>query len=127
MNSPLESVALFHIGPIPITQALITTWAIMLVLVIGSALLTRRLTTVPSKRQAALELIVTTIDTQIRETTGAEPAPYRAFIGTLFLFTNWLHTYADALSRAAGHFRTYSFNPNGTHRNARDSLVRHVI
>jgi len=93
MNSPLESAALFHVGPIPITQALITTWAIMLLLVLGSALLTRRLTTVPSKRQAALELVVTTIDTQIRETTGAEPAPYRAFIGTLFLFilaANWV-------------------------------------
>jgi F-type H+-transporting ATPase subunit a len=39
-----------------------------------------------------MELIVTTMDTQIRETTGAEPAPYRGFIGTLFvfiLFANW--------------------------------------
>ena len=92
MNSPLESVALFHLGPVSITQAILTTWAIMVILVLGAYLLTRRLTLIPGKRQAALELIVTTIDTQIRETTGAAPAPYRSFIGTLFLFIlvcNW--------------------------------------
>jgi F-type H+-transporting ATPase subunit a len=92
MNSPLESVALFHIGPVPITQAILTTWAIMVVLVLGAYLLTRRLKLIPGKRQAALELVVATLDIQIRETTGAEPAPYRSFIGTLFLFilvANW--------------------------------------
>jgi F-type H+-transporting ATPase subunit a len=92
MNSPLESVVLFQLGPIPITQAVITTWGIIVVLTLGSFLLTRRLDTLPNKRQAALELIVATLDTQIHETTGAEPAPYRSFIGTLFLFilvANW--------------------------------------
>ena len=43
MNSPLESVALFQLGPVPITQAMLTTWAIMAVLVVGAFLLTRRL------------------------------------------------------------------------------------
>ena len=92
MNSPLEAVVLFHLGPLPITQALITTWVIMLVLVAGAYALTRRLTLVPGKRQAAMELIVATLDTQVAETTGARPAPYRGFIGTLFLFilaANW--------------------------------------
>lgn len=92
MNSPLASVTLFQLGPIAITQAIVTTWAIMLVLVVGAFALTRRLDQSPSRRQAALELIVTTIDSQIRDTTGANPAPYRGFIGTLFLFilvANW--------------------------------------
>ncbi len=92
MNSPLDAVALFQIGPVPITQAILTTWGIMAVLLIGAFALTRRLTLTPGRRQATLELIVTTMDTQIRETTGAEPAPYRGFIGTLFLFiliANW--------------------------------------
>ncbi|WP_158773919.1 F0F1 ATP synthase subunit A [Cobetia sp. L2A1] len=92
MNSPLESVALFHLGPVPITQAIITTWVIMAVMVIGAYLLTRQLALLPGKRQAALELMVATLDRQIRETTGAEPTPYRDFIGTLFLFiliANW--------------------------------------
>jgi len=92
MTSPLESIVLFRLGPIPVTQAVLVTWAIMAILVAGSVLITRRLTLVPSRRQSALELIVTTIDIQIVETTGVAPAPYRAFIGTLFLFilvANW--------------------------------------
>ena len=92
MKSPLEAVQLFHIGPVAITQAIVTTWAIMVLLVVGAALMTRRLALIPSPLQAALELFVDALDTQIRETTGAEPAPYRGFIGTLFLFilaANW--------------------------------------
>lgn len=92
MNSPLSSVVYFQIGPVPITQAVLTTWGIMLLLVGGALLLTWRLTLRPGKRQAAIELIVDMLDTQIRETTGAEPAPYRAFIGTVFVFiltANW--------------------------------------
>ena len=37
-------------------------------------------------------MIVETVDSQIRDTMQAEPAPYRAFIGTLFVFifvANW--------------------------------------
>jgi F-type H+-transporting ATPase subunit a len=92
MMSPLDSTVLFQLGPISITQAIVTTWVIMVILVAGAFILTRRLTLSPTKRQAAIELIVTTLDTQITETTGASPAPYRSFIGTLFLFilvANW--------------------------------------
>ena len=92
MNSPLDSVALFYVGPVPITQAVLTTWAIMAVLVVGSFLLTRRLDLIASRRQAVLELIVSTMDTQIHETSGAVPAPYLSFFGTLFVFilvANW--------------------------------------
>jgi F-type H+-transporting ATPase subunit a len=92
VNSPLESAVLFQIGPVPITPAVVTTWVIMLVLILGAYFLTRRIGMVPSKRQAALELIVATLDTQIGETTGAAPGPYRSFIGTLFLYilvANW--------------------------------------
>ncbi|OSQ35405.1 F0F1 ATP synthase subunit A [Thalassospira mesophila] len=92
MKSPLESLPVFHLGPVPITQAVLTTWAIMIVMVIGAFLLTRRLDLVATRRQAALELLVTTLDNQIHETSGAKPVLYRSFIGTLFLFiliANW--------------------------------------
>jgi F-type H+-transporting ATPase subunit a len=92
MTSPLTSVALFHLGPVPITEGVVATWAIMMVLVIGSFLITRRLSLVPSTTQAVFELIVDTVDGQIRDTMRLEPAPYRAFIGTLFVFifvANW--------------------------------------
>ncbi len=92
MISPLSNPPLFHLGPVPVTEPVAATWGIMLVLVCGSALLTRRLKLVPNKMQAALELIVATVDSQIRDTMRVEPAPYRAFIGTLFVFifvANW--------------------------------------
>jgi F-type H+-transporting ATPase subunit a len=92
MTSPLASVALFHLGPVPITAGVVATWAIMAVLGIGSILVTRRLSLVPSKTQAFFELIVDTVDGQIRDTMRLEPAPYRAFVGTLFIFifvANW--------------------------------------
>ncbi|WP_031404806.1 F0F1 ATP synthase subunit A [Thiomonas sp. FB-Cd] len=92
MNSPLHSTIMFHLGPVPIASAVVVTWAIMTVLVLGSVLATRRLALVPSSMQALLELIVDTMDSQIRDTMRAQPEPYRAFIGTLFVFifvANW--------------------------------------
>ena len=62
MTSPLTSVALFHLGPVPITAGVVVTWAIMAVLVLGGILITRRLSLVPSATQTAFELIVDTVD-----------------------------------------------------------------
>ena len=90
--SPLASATLFRIGPAPITEGVVATWAIMAPLAGGAALVTRRLKLAPSRTQAAFELVVETVDGQIRDTMGLEPTPYRAFIGTLFAFifvANW--------------------------------------
>nr|WP_221246888.1 F0F1 ATP synthase subunit A [Acidocella aromatica] len=88
----MENPALFHLGPVPVTSPVLVTWAIMLALGLGAFLLTRRLSLVPGSVQAVLELVVETVDQQIRDTMRTEPEPYRAFIGTLFLFiftANW--------------------------------------
>ena len=90
--SPLATAPLFHLGPVAITLPVVTTWGIMLGLAGGSRLLTRQLALHPSTRQAALELAVDAIATQIRDTMRADPAPYLPLIGTLFLFiltANW--------------------------------------
>ncbi len=92
MTSPLESTPLFHIGPLAISGGVVVTWGIMAFLTIGAFLVTRRLRLRPSRLQALLELVVETMDEQIRETMRTEAPPYRAFIGTLFLFilcANW--------------------------------------
>jgi F-type H+-transporting ATPase subunit a len=92
MKSPLVTVALFYIGPVPFSEAVVVTWVIMAVLAVGGFILTRRLQLQPSKTQAAFELIVDSVDGQIRDTMGTEPGPYRAFVGTLFTFivvANW--------------------------------------
>jgi len=73
----------FYLGPVPITAGVVATWAIMAVLVLGGILITRHLSVVPSASQAAFELVVDAVDGQIRDTMRVDPAPYRAFIGTL--------------------------------------------
>jgi F-type H+-transporting ATPase subunit a len=64
----------------------------MAVVTVAAILLGRRLSLAPGKLQTALELLVDTIDQQIRDTMQAEAAPYRALIGSLFIFVliaNW--------------------------------------
>ena len=92
MKSPLASEVIFHIGPAPITQAVLVTWVIMAALVLGALFARRRLALEPSRGQAMLELIVDALDAQIRETMQVEPPAYRAFCGTLFVYifvANW--------------------------------------
>jgi F-type H+-transporting ATPase subunit a len=92
MISPLASSPLFHLGPVPISESVAATWGIMAVLGIGSFVAKRRLSLWPSSLQSVMEMLVETVDSQIRDTMAVEPAPYRTFIGTLFLFVftaNW--------------------------------------
>jgi F-type H+-transporting ATPase subunit a len=91
-DSPLTLSVMFTLGPVPITTPVVTTWGIMAALAGGSWLLTRRLTLGPTATQAALELVVDAIATQIRETLRAAADPYLPLIGTLLLFiliANW--------------------------------------
>jgi F-type H+-transporting ATPase subunit a len=92
IHSPLQTTALFHVGPVAITAPVIITWVIMAMLVAFAVAVTRRLALVPSKAQTVLEMTVGAIDDQIRATMQVEPGPYRALIGTIFIFilvANW--------------------------------------
>ncbi|WP_217704011.1 F0F1 ATP synthase subunit A [Salipiger sp. HF18] len=92
MENPLSIEPLFHLGPVPVTAPVVVTWVIMAVLAALAWATTRRLTLRPGKAQTLLELMVTTIDAQIADTMRRDPAPFRALIGTIFLFVlaaNW--------------------------------------
>ena len=64
------------------------TWALMLVLTVGSIMITRRLSTgmARSRWQNLLEIVVTGIEQQIAEVGLKRPRTYVGFLGTLFLF-----------------------------------------
>ena len=92
IGSPLRTNVLFHLGPVPVSSAVAVSWGIMALLVLGAWLATRRLALRPSRTQAVLELLVETIDAQVHDTMQVDPAPYRALIGSIFLFVlaaNW--------------------------------------
>lgn len=92
MENPLSLAPVAQFGPVPITMPVLVTWAIMLILALFSLFATRRLRLIPGKTQTVLELFVTTVDVQVRETMQRDPTPFRALIGTIFLYVlvaNW--------------------------------------
>jgi len=92
MISPLASTPLFHIGGVGIAESVVATWGIMVALGLGAIVVNRTLSLSPSSVQAVMEMLVDTVDSQIRDTMAVAPAPYRAFIGTLFVYVftaNW--------------------------------------
>ncbi len=85
-GSPLISPVFFHIGPVAITGAVVTTWAIMLALAALCGLVTRRLRKLPDARQAVLEIVVTGITSQIEDVIRKDARPFLPLLGTLFIF-----------------------------------------
>ena len=79
---------LWQHGFIKLNGTIVTTWAMMIAMTLGSFLVTRKLATerTISRWQSALEMIVTGIEGQIKEVGLDEPRKYLAFLGTLFLF-----------------------------------------
>lgn len=85
--TPDETVFWAH-GLITINLTLVTTWAIMLFMIIGAKLITRKLKSdiKISRWQCVLEMVVIFINDQIKDVGLSSPEKYIGFIGTLFLF-----------------------------------------
>ena len=88
MNLTSDQTIFWSNGFVTINLTLVTTWAIMLFMVIGAKLITRKLKTSHkiSRWQCILEIIVMGINKQIKEVGLENPEKYIGFIGTLFLF-----------------------------------------
>jgi F-type H+-transporting ATPase subunit a len=84
--NPLQTEILFHIGRVPISEGVVTTWAIMLILTLVSWLITRRANVAGTGLQAALEIVVATIADQIRQVVRTDPWPFVPLVGTLFIY-----------------------------------------
>ncbi len=85
--SPDEMV-LWHYGFLKLNGTIVFTWGLMLVLTVGSKLVTRKLSLglTRSRWQNLLEIVVTGINKQIEEVGLPHPERYLGFLGTLFLF-----------------------------------------
>jgi len=85
--SPDQMIFWQH-GFLKLNGTIVFTWGIMLVLAVGSKLVTRHLSTglERSRWQNLLEIVVTAITKQIQETGLRNPEKYLGFLGTLFLF-----------------------------------------
>jgi F-type H+-transporting ATPase subunit a len=85
--SPDQMIFWQH-GWFKINGTIAFSWALMLALVVGSKLITRKLSTglTRSAWQNSLEIIVTGIAKQIEEVGLRDAQKYLPFLGTLFLF-----------------------------------------
>jgi len=85
-QSPLAETVLAHLGPIPITRPVLTTWIIMLALTGIAWLVTRRLQPLPDRRQAVIELIVSGVAKLVEDVIRKDARPFLPLLGTLFIF-----------------------------------------
>ena len=83
-----DQVILWSWGFITINVTIIYTWLVMAILVVGSWLVTRNLSSGinVSRWQHFLEVVISTIRGEIREMTKKGVDDYVPLIGTLFLF-----------------------------------------
>lgn len=83
-----DSIVYWQWGLFTLNATLVYTWVVMLLLVGGSYLITRRLSTGPklSRWQNFLEVLVSGMNDQIRQVSRQEPGRYLPFVGTLFVF-----------------------------------------
>jgi F-type H+-transporting ATPase subunit a len=83
-----DEVLVWQLGPVAINATIVYTWLVMALVVIGSWLVTRRLTAEAhiSRGQNILEAVVILLRDQIREVSAQQPDQYLSFVGTLFIF-----------------------------------------
>jgi len=88
MHLSSDEIILWQWGWVNLNVTIITTWCIMLLMSVGSWLISRKLNQglhIP-RWQNALEVVVLALDSQIKEVGLNESRRYLPFIGTLFLF-----------------------------------------
>ena len=88
MHLSPDQIIFWQHGFFKLNATIVFTWGLMLVMVIGSILVTRKLSTglKRSRWQNLLEIVVTAIEKQIEDVGLSQPERYIGFLGTLFLF-----------------------------------------
>lgn len=88
MSITPDDLYLLNFLGVSLNATIVFTWLVMLLLTLGSWLITRKLshTVEISRWQNLLEVVVSGIRKQIREMSRDDSDQYLAFIGTLFLF-----------------------------------------
>jgi len=88
MHLSPDQIIYWQMGFLKLNATIVFTWLIILVLVLGSIFITRKLSSglQRSRWQNVLEVVVITINKQIEEVGLSQPHKYLGFLGSLFLF-----------------------------------------
>jgi F-type H+-transporting ATPase subunit a len=76
----------FSIGPVHVTDTVITTWLVMAVITVGSYLLTRRLSVQPTLLQEIVESSFEAVEKTIKDVLPIDPRLVTPVLGTLWIF-----------------------------------------
>jgi F-type H+-transporting ATPase subunit a len=85
---------LFYLGPIPITNTILTTWVVMVLLVTLAFVVRKRISLIPGALQSIVEMVIETVYNLVKNIAGERVGNIIfPLIMTLFLFiltANWL-------------------------------------
>lgn len=83
-----DELVFWQYGPLKLNATIVFSWGLMVLLAVGSRLITRRLSRglERSRWQNLLEIVVTAIRRQLEDIGLRRPEKYIGFLGTLFLF-----------------------------------------
>jgi len=85
---------LFYLGPIPITNTILTTWVVMVLLVTLAFVVRKRISLIPGALQSIVEMVIETVYNLVKNIAGERIGNIIfPLIMTLFLFiltANWL-------------------------------------
>lgn len=90
LNESLKFITVFSFNlfgrEIAVTETVIVTWVVMLILIVASLCLTRNLKLIPGGLQCVLESAVEFLNNFSRQRFGSHAGTYGPYIGTVFLF-----------------------------------------
>ena len=91
----IKAETLFHLGPLPVTNTMLTAWVVMFGLIVVAILTSRSLKKIPGKFQNFVEMIIEALLDFLTTITGSREATKRFFpiVATIFLFvlaSNWM-------------------------------------
>ncbi len=85
---------LFYLGPIPVTNTILTTWVVMALLITLAIVVRRRISLIPGALQSIVEMVIETVYNLVKSIAGERVGSIIfPLIMTLFLFiltANWL-------------------------------------
>jgi F-type H+-transporting ATPase subunit a len=83
----LRASTIFHIGPMPVTNTLITSWITMAILILIALLVTRKAKLIPGRLQGAVEAIIEWMFNFCKDVAGEKNGRrFFPFVTTIFLF-----------------------------------------
>ena len=104
---PLYATPIFHIGPLPVTNSMVVTWTVALLLILGAQIATRNIKDVPEGAQNFWEWLVEGLQGFLEGIIGYELAKktfwFFATIFILILACNWFGLVPGVGSVGWGH------------------------